>query len=114
MTLFDALHSISEQINARRDLLTNEETTKQVSILRFIRALGYDTSDPTEVRLEYVADPRDSGGESVDFAIMRSGEPILLIEAKAANRRLNDNYWRQLHDYFGATDVRFGLLTNGI
>jgi len=112
--LQEKLQEISQNIKEQWQWIKLEETTKQVAILPFIRALGYDTADAREVALEQVADPRSSGGEAVDYAIMRAGEPILLIEAKAARVTLGENQWRQLHSYFGATDVHFGLLTNGI
>ena len=114
MGLMDELRKISEQVNEQRHLMTTEEATKQVSIRPFIRALGYDIYNLEEVQPEYTVDARTSGGERVDYAIKQSGKPIIFIESKAANKVLSENYWRQLYDYFGAEDVRFGILTNGI
>ena len=94
--------------------MKTEEATKQVSIRPFIEALGYSTNDLTEVEPEYIADARTSGGERVDYAIMRDGNPIIFIEAKAANIPLSENHWKQLHHYFNAEEVRFGILTNGL
>lgn len=114
MSLYDDLNKIAEQVRNQRHLMNNEDATILVSIQPFIRALGYNTENLMEVRPQYSADAKTSGGERVDYAIMREGKPIIFIEAKAANLILNDNYWKQLHHYFNAEDVRIGILTNGI
>ena len=114
MGLMDEMRKISEKINQQHHLMITEEATKQISIRPFIRALGYDIGNLNEVYPEYTADARTSGSERVDYAIKQSGKPIIFIESKAANKVLSENNWRQLYDYFGAEDVRFGILTNGI
>ena len=114
MGLMDELRKISEQVNQQRHLMTTEAATKQVSIRPFIDALGYDISNLNEVYPEYTADAKASGSERVDYAIMQQGKPIILIEAKSADKVLSENHWKQLYNYFGAEDVRFGILTNGI
>lgn len=113
MTLFDTLSQISEQIQDQRHLINSEAATIQVSVYPFIQALGYNPFSLTDVKSQYTADPRPSGGERVDYAIMYEDRPIILIEAKSVNASLSENHWRQLHDYFNAEDVRFGILTNG-
>ena len=114
MDLAAAMKSISDQIKRQRKLMTSEQATINVAIQPFIRALGYDTNNLAEASPEYTADPRASGAERVDYAILRDGKPILLIEVKAAGKSLTDDFWRQLHDYFAALDVQFGILTNGL
>ncbi len=114
MSLFDALSKISEQIQSQRHLMRNEEATLQVSIRPFIEALGYNTRNLAEVAPQFTADPRPSGTDRVDYAILRDSNPVILIEAKPANTNLTENNWKQLHDYFNAEEVRFGILTNGI
>ena len=114
MGLIDELRAISKQINEQGHFMTTEAATKQVSIRPFIRALGYDIYNLHEVQPEYTADARASGSERVDYAIKQQGKPIILIEVKSAGTTLTENHWRQLHNYFGALDVEFGILTNGI
>lgn len=114
MSLFRALSRIAEQIQQQRHLMRNEEATLQVSIRPFIEALGYNTRNLAEVAPQFTADPRPSGTDRVDYAILREGNPVILIEAKAANIGLTENNWKQLHDYFNAEEVRFGILTNGL
>ena len=114
MSLFETLSKISEQIQEQRHLITSEDDTILVSIQPFVRALGYDTQNLTEFKSQYIADAKTKGSEKVDYAILREGRPIIFVEAKAANIPLSDNHWKQLHHYFNAEDVRFGILTNGI
>ena len=114
MSLIDSLSKISEQIQKQRHLITSEQATILVSIQPFIRALGYDTQNLAEVQPEYTADAHSSGTERVDYVIKRDGKPIILIEVKSADTVLNKYHWKQLHNYFVALDVEFGVLTNGI
>ena len=115
MSLMSNLQAISGQVQKQRDRMNNnEEITKQVSIKPFIRALGYNTDSPDEVYPEYAADPRANGNNRVDYAIMQDEQLSFFVEAKAAGISLNENHWRQLHDYFCASDVKFAILTNGI
>ncbi len=114
MSLFDSLSKISEQIQSQRHLITSEQATILVSIQPFIRALGYDTQNLAEVQPEYTADAHSSGTERVDYVIKRDSKPIILIEVKSAETVLNKYHWKQLHNYFVALDVEFGVLTNGI
>ena len=114
MSLLDSLSNISDQIKGQRHLITSEQATILVSIQPFIRALGYDTQNLAEVQPEYTADPHSSGTERVDYVIKRDGNPIMLIEVKSSNTTLNQHHWKQLHSYFVALDVEFGVLTNGL
>lgn len=110
MSLYDALSKISEQIKKQRRLMNNEANTIAVSINPFIRALGYDTSNLSEVRPEFPILNMDA----VDFAIFRDSKPVIFIEAKRVGLSLGSKEWKQLFQYFNAEDVRIGILTNGI
>lgn len=114
MSLFCALSRIAEHIQQQRHLMNNEEATLQVSIRPFIEALGYNTRNLSEVAPQFTADPRPSGTDRVDYAILRDNYPVILIEAKSVNTSLTENNWKQLHDYFNAEEVRLGILTNGL
>jgi len=69
--------------------------------------------DPTEVVPEYTADVGTKKGEKVDYAIMRDGRPIILIEVKCWNVDLAQVHASQLYRYFSVTEARFAILTNG-
>ena len=114
MVLMDELRKISEQVAPQRSLMKTEAATKNASVEPFIHALGYDTSNLAEVEPEYTADAKTSGSEKVDYAIKQAGKPVIFIEAKSADKVLSENHWKQLYNYYGAGDVRFGILTNGV
>lgn len=79
----------------------------------FIQALGYDVFNPFEVIPEFTCDIGTKKGEKIDYAILKEGSPIILIECKhwAQDLTLHDN---QLLRYFHVSTAKFGILTNGI
>lgn len=79
----------------------------------FIQALGYDVFNPLEVVPELDCDINKKKGEKIDYAIMKDGEPIIVIECKHWQQPL-DLHKAQLSRYFVASKAKFGLLTNGI
>jgi hypothetical protein len=114
MDLTDNLKNISESIPKQIEHIKTEEATKNAFIMPFISALGYNIFDPTEVVPEFTADVGSKKGEKVDYAIMKEGKPIILIECKACNCDLDKEHASQLSRYFTYTEARFGILTNGI
>ena len=79
----------------------------------FIKALGYDVFNPTEVVPEFVSDIGLKKGEKIDYAIFKDGNPTILIECKHWTQNLNVHDG-QLLRYFHVSKARFGILTNGI
>jgi hypothetical protein len=79
----------------------------------FLQILGYDVFDPLEVIPEYTCDIGTKKGEKIDYAIMKDGEPIIIVECKHFDHELtlHDN---QLLRYFHVSSAKFGILTNGI
>ena len=113
MELRSAIEEINRQIpGLENSPNTEEEGTKHALILPLIRALGYNDSDRSEVVPEFVADP--GSNERVDYAIISGGEPVIVIEYKAASINLSDRPVSQLNRYFNAMSARIGILTNGI
>ena len=113
MDFQDYIKQISESIPKLKDQIQTEEATKNAFIMPFIQALGYNVFNPLEVVPEYTCDIGTKKGEKVDYAIMKDGEPIILIECKhwQQNLDLHDN---QLLRYFAVSKAKFGVLTNGI
>jgi predicted type IV restriction endonuclease len=52
----DELRTLAARIPKQIEHLQTEEATKHALVMPFIRALGYDDFDPTEVNPEYIAD----------------------------------------------------------
>lgn len=113
MDFKDSILQLSERIEKLKDNITTEEATKNAFIMPLISALGYDVFNPLEVVPELDCDLVKKKGEKIDYAIMKDGTPILLIECKHWSQNLN-LHDTQIKKYFVASNARFGVLTNGI
>lgn len=114
MDLIDAIQALSAKIRKQKDAIKTEEATKTAFVLPFIRALGYDIFDPTEVIPEFTADQGIKKGEKVDYAISLHGEVAMLFECKACDATLDEAQSTQLYRYFSVTKARLAVLTDGI
>ena len=113
MDFIDELRQFSKRVESMKDLLPTEEATKNALILPFFQMLGYDVFNPLEFIPEFTADVGIKKGEKVDYAILLDNKPAILIEAKWCGETL-DKHDSQLFRYFGTTEAKFGILTNGI
>lgn len=113
MDFKDALKNFIDRLEMLKDTVSTEEATKMSLIVPFFQLLGYDVFNPLEFCPEYTADVGIKKGEKVDYAILIKDEPVILIEAKSANKRL-DKHSSQLFRYFVTTSAKFAILTNGI
>ncbi|CNC22897.1 type I restriction endonuclease subunit R [Yersinia pseudotuberculosis] len=111
----DKLRAHSDHVKKVSHHCSTEETTKQALILPMLDILGFNSYDPTKVKAEYGADfPGVKVGERVDYALFCHGVPVMFIEAKGYNQKL-DNHCPQLSRYFNATpEVTIAAITNGI
>lgn len=109
-----AMQEIANRVAMQREFLTTEEATKHALVLPFLQALGYDVFDATEVVPEFVADYGIRSGERVDYAIMRDGAPVMLVECKKVGDSLDVARASQLARYFAMTQARIGVLTDGV
>lgn len=107
------LRIISEKVKSHSSSMATEEAVKTAVVLPFLRALGYDIFDPSEVIPEFTADAVGKKGEKVDYAIKIDGEIRILIECKPINVILEKKHLDQLFRYFTVTKARFAILTNG-
>lgn len=113
MDFKDEIKQFGDRVEKLKAQITTEEATKNAFIMPFIKALGYDVFNPIEVVPEYVADIGIKKGEKVDYAILRDGQPTILVECKHWSENL-DVHNSQLFRYFHTTKAKFGLLSNGI
>ena len=114
MDFADALRDLSNRIPQQLTHISTEEATKNALVLPFIASLGYNVFDTREVTPELTADVGTKKGEKVDYAVMRDGEPIMLVEVKCTGTSLDKCHASQLYRYFSVTSARFGVLTNGV
>ena len=77
-SLFELVSELRQRIHAHEtQLRSNEMQTRYALIDPLLRELGWDTSDPSVVTPEYSA----SGGRA-DYALLKSGRPAVMVEAK--------------------------------
>lgn len=101
---------------AKKDAEFNEEQTKHALVLPMLdRILGWDIYDSLRLIPEFTADTPGKNGEKVDYALdlQGDGHPEVLIEVKAIGSRLNSRAAAQLYRYFGMTEAKIGILTDG-
>ena len=90
--VLDDLHELIETLQARLDahaseLQKNEALTRYALIDPLLRGLGWDTSDPSQVLVEF----RSQNG-AADYALLGAGgRPLVIVEAK----KLGLNYRRR-------------------
>ena len=89
----------------------NEELTKVFFLNPLFEALGWmeNTLD-----LEPEFRPSSALADRVDYALKVEGNPVVFVEAKRLRENLTDQHRGQLLKYGPLTDVRFGVLTNGM
>ncbi|WP_217606895.1 type I restriction endonuclease [Chitinophaga sp. GbtcB8] len=113
MDFKDEIKLFGDKVEKLKSQIQTEEATKNAFIMPFIKALGYDVFDPFEVMPEFIADIGIKKGEKVDYAVLKEGQPAILIECKHWGESL-DPHNSQLFRYFHTTAAKFGLLSNGI
>ena len=92
----------------------NEEQTKLYLVLPFLRLLGYDALDPSQVIAKSSADFSEKYKNRVDFLLMANGIPAIALECKSCGAELKGARG-QLKSYFNAlSGGRVGALTNGM
>ena len=90
---------------------SGEQDTKATLIVPVLRALGWDTEDLEDVKLEY---KRKSTDNPVDYPLVLLREPRLFIEAKALGAHLDDHKWaNQILAYATVAGVEWVALTDG-
>jgi len=100
-------------IEQTKEHILTEEATKMSFVVPFFKALGYNVYDPREFVPEFTADINSKNMDKVDYVIMESEKPAILIECKHWSEKL-ENHVRQLFKYFVSTPAKFAILTNGI
>lgn len=113
-TFKEQIVELQQDLLSKKDLIHNEENTKQALINPFLLLLGYDIHNPNEVEFEFHASFSYKNSDKVDYAIKSKGKPLFFIEAKKVTEDLT-NHYAQLEYYLSTnSDVEIGILTNGI
>jgi len=113
MDFIDQLKQFSKRVESLVGSIQTEEATKTAIIMPFFSMLGYDVFNPQEFVPEFTADVGIKKGEKVDYAIIKDGSPVILVECKSITENL-EKHDSQLFRYFGTSPAKFAILTNGI
>ena len=112
--VIEELKTLASRASEIREHIKSEEGIKTSLVLPMLGILGYDVFNPKHLMAELTADVGVKRGEKVDYALMSSGKPKLIIECKKIEDKLEESSVSQLFRYFTALRVKFGVLTNGI
>jgi len=116
MTFDERFQEYLERLNKLKPQLPDlaEESTKTSLVMPFFSMLGYDVFNASEFVPEFTCDVATKKGEKVDYAIIKDGDPIMLIEVKRAGMKLQKQQQGQLFRYFSTNRCRIAILTNGV
>jgi predicted type IV restriction endonuclease len=106
--LLRAIEEVQERIARHRaELQKSEALTRYALIDPILRALGWDTEDPEQVRPEF---PTETG--KPDYALIWEGKPRIMVEAKPLGVSLEEAR-RKGFQYCFENKVRFYVITDG-
>lgn len=81
MELEASMADLQAKLREHREILATEEAAKTTLVLPFLRALGYDIFNPSEVKAEFTCDVGTKKGEKVDDALCVGSEVTFLSSA---------------------------------
>lgn len=116
MSFEDGFYEYLERIKKLKSQFPDlaEESTKTSLVMPFFAMLGYDVFNASEFVPEFTCDVATKKGEKVDYAVIKDGDPIMLIEVKRAGMKLQKQQQGQLFRYFSTNRCRIAILTNGV
>lgn len=114
MSFKEDVADLAKRAISAQAVAQTEEATKNAIVMPFLRVLGFDVFDPTQVIPEYVADVGLKKGEKIDYAIKIGDHIEYLVEAKSVSTNLREAQYSQLFRYFHTCDANIGILTNGL
>lgn len=114
MSFKEDVADLAKRAISAQAIAQTEEATKNAIVMPFLRVLGFDVFDPTQIIPEFVADVGLKKGEKIDYAAKIGDRIEYLVEAKSVSTNLRDAQYSQLFRYFHTCDANIGILTNGL
>ena len=109
--LVQAIEIVRQKFPSWRRHSLKETPTRTIVVDPLLEALGWDVRDPDEVQLEYPT----VDNKFVDYALILNKKPVLLVEAKALDDKLDDvKAVTQVVGYAANDGIVWCILTNGI
>ena len=108
--LEEALTKARQRLWSHDEYLSEDETrTRVVVIDEVLKGLGWDVTDPEQVRLEH----RDNGNK-IDYVLKTKESRFLaVVEAKRSKEGPSDAHRRQASGYALELGTKYAVLTNG-
>ena len=108
--LVETIETLRSRIQDHRAVLQGSEAQTRLSLIDpLLQALGWDISDPSMVRPEYVL-----SGKRADYALLNGqGVVVVFLEAKRLDEQLSPVYRSQVTGYANDLGIRYPALTNG-
>jgi hypothetical protein len=113
MTLSEKIKNLSGDLREKCSRIKTLEATKNAIVMPLLSAMGYDVFDPDEVIPQYIVGDLAHKRETVDYAVLKDGKPVILIECKHWEANL-DKEKTQLKRFMSFTGARIGVYTNGL
>ena len=109
--VLDVLAALKERIQIhRQDLQANETRTRMALVDPLLQALGWDTTDPAQVRPEHSV---KASKDKVDYALLGPDQhPAIFLEAKKLGEPL-ESHIEQMVRYANMEGIAYAGLTNG-
>ena len=114
MSFKEDVADLAKRAISAQAIAQTEEATKNAIVMPFLRVLGFDVFDPSQVIPEFVADVGLKKGEKIDYAVKIGDRIEYLVEAKAVSVNLREAQYSQLFRYFHTCDANIAILTNGL
>ena len=110
MDVMERIRRVSANLRQQKQFIRSVEAAKQVSVVPFIQALGYDLSNLNEVSPAFVT----ADGSKYDFAILVNNQAEILIRVIVDSQFPLANLSDQLSKHLGPPTHRIGIVSDGI
>ena len=114
MELNERMNALKSSAESQLHALNSRKRTENALILPFFRALGYDPFDVRGVEPDFDVGLEEQGVKTVDYALKKNGEPVMLFQCEKAEANLgrDDNFF--LAQSFDALSADIAVVTNGL
>ena len=111
--LHELLKIHAEEIPDLATYCKNEAQTRLSLINPYLDIIGWNTQNPRMVQIENSIEIDPKNPQRVDYALYREKRCLIIIEAKKAQSKLEDQATIQLKKYFSTTNTEYAVMTNG-
>lgn len=114
MDLIKSISSLKASAERQLHALNTKEKTKNVLLLPFFNALGYDPFDVGDVEPAFPLQLQGEDRRRVDYALKVDGSPAILVQCAKAETDLDSYDEEPLSQWFPLLDTSVVARTNGL